>query len=95
MNFRRTHDKKAACWTSVIHSHTEKAWSYNTGLLPIYMYFRYSLNYTLLFETDWLKQAKRVQLWQQKDLAFAFAILVATVPRGIRNASLKNSIHPT
>lgn len=46
---RKIHKAAAACWTSVIHLHTEKAWSYNTDIIPIYMYLRYSLNYTLLF----------------------------------------------
>lgn len=38
-NLRREIHKKAAaaCWTTAIHSHTEKAWSYNTDLLPIHI----------------------------------------------------------
>lgn len=78
--------QKSAFWTSAIHSQEAKALSRNTDLLPIHMYFKYSLNYTILFISDLTKQTKRLQLWQQKDLAFAPAILVATVPRGIRNA---------
>lgn len=47
--------QKAACWTSAIHSHAVKAWSYNTDLLPIHMYCRYSPNYTILFIFDLTK----------------------------------------
>lgn len=50
--------QKAACWTSAIHSHEAKVLSRNTDLLPIHMYFKYSLNYTILFISDLTKQTK-------------------------------------
>lgn len=86
--------QRDASWTSAIYPHTGGAWSYNIDLFPIPMYFNYSLNSDILFifdlsEKSLEEEEESAALWQQKDLAFVFAILVATVPRGIGNALKK------
>lgn len=53
-----------------IHLHTENTWSHNTDLVPIYMYLRYSLNYTLSFIFEWLKQAKHVMTTEGSCVCF-------------------------
>lgn len=64
--------QKAAHWTSAIHSHAVKAQSYNTDWCPIYMHFRYIMNYTTLFIFDWTKTNRKTAVLTTEGSSMGF-----------------------